>query len=460
MFLSVKTRYQEIYHLLYTICAQVDTFLKRHELALFWILGTLYKFALDALYVFCATKLYAYAGLIYAPNFLKYMVASVLYLFLFAYLPKKEQDVVVFLLHLQFAISIAPMLAFYAFSNKSTRYILMVFLCALLEIYILRRPVRQTSTVHIIGIRNYVTVALGLLVILALVIPVIYNGFAGSKAFDFFYIYQMRANASYPPGFAYLLGWMYKAIVPFAFLLFLRKKKYLWAGVCVMVQLLFYIECGQKYALFILVPMTVVYLLYESGHFLKLVYAGLIGLFLVAILAYQLDHIENNHIGMSASFLIGVRTFFHPASNKFSFYECFSQLPKIYFSDGQIGKMLGLTYPYAGSSGQVIVAFEGKEFLSSNSNTGYLGEGYAQMGFVGMLLMSALFAFILRGLYAYDTKETGCILAALFSGFIVIINDVPLLTTLFTGGLLLVYLLIFIYFSGNSKGDLHGVQRL
>lgn len=458
MIASIKSRCLHLRCTVIPLLNTLERFTSAHETALFWGLGILYKFVLDALYVWAASPLYAYAGLVYEPSFFKYVIASCMYLVLFACLPKREHDTVAFLFHLQFVYTVAPMLSFYAFSGGSSRYMAAVFLCVLLQIILIRKPARSSAAVHIKGIRNYVTVAFGVLVIFVLLIPILYNGFAGLAAFDFNYIYEMRENATYPPGFSYLMGWTGNVILPFACLMFLHRKKYRWMLLVLALQLLLYMETGNKITLFILVPILFIYLLSKTGHLLKLMYLGLSVLFLVVILAYRLDNVESRALGLMLNSLIAVRAIFHPADNKFNFYECFSQFPKLYFSDGQIGKMLGLTYPYKGSSGQVIYAYTGGEFLGANMNTGYLGESYAQMGFLGMLLMSLLLVLILRGLRAYDTREHSSLLTALFAIYIIILNDGAVLTTLFTGGLLLAYLLVFIYFSKHSEGADHGIQ--
>lgn len=432
----------------------LSAFASAHHTALIWCFGLLYKFALDAMYVWAASPQYSYAGLVYAPSFAKYVLAAGMYLVLFALLPKQENDTAAFLLHLQFVFTVAPMLSFYALSGGSSRYVLMVFLAAALQIWIVRRPAPARKQIHITGVESYVTVALGVLIIFTLVIPVLYNGFEGLKAFDFAYIYVMRASATYPPGFGYPLGWATSTILPFAFLVFLSQKRYGLTALCAALQVLFYMETGHKFALFILLPIFAVYILSRTGHLLKLLYLGFIGLCIAVIFGYQLDHTATDgalHSGILLNSIVGVRAIFHPADNKFNFYEYFSQHPKIHFSDGIIGKMLSLTYPYAGSSGQVIYAASGGSFLAANMNTGYLGEGYAQLGFLGILLMAVLLAFILRALSGYNREETFPIMTALFSVYIVTLNDGALFTTLFTGGMLVAFLLVFIYFGKQEE---------
>lgn len=440
---------------------KIDAWATIHHTALFWALCILYKFALDALYIWTASPLYAYAGLVYQPSSSKYILSAVLYLILFAALPKAEHRIPSFLLHIQFLFTVAPLLSFYALSDGSTRYILMVFCCILLQAFLVRRAGKgNRKPIYIKGVQNYVTVALGVLTIFTIAIPIIYNGFAGLKAFDFQYIYTMRENASYPPGFDYILYWVMSTILPLACLIFLHRRDYRLFALCVALQVLLYMETGTKFTLFILIPVIAVYLLAKTNHPLKLIYAGFILLCIGIVFLYQLDKTASGTLGIFSGSLIAVRAIFHPADNKFNYYEYFSTHPKVFFSDGQVGKMFSLTYPYAGSIGQVSYAAGGGEFLSANMNTGYLGEAYAQMGFPGMLLMAALLGLIVRALGIYHTKAHFCIISGLFSVYFIILNDGALFTTLFTGGMLLAFLLVFIYFGKQQEEFHHGIQRL
>ena len=74
--------------------------------------------------------------------------------------------------------------------------------------------------------------------------------------------------------------------------------------------------------------------------------------------------------------------------------------------------------------------------------------------------MAALLGVIVRGLEVYNSRERFCILAGLFSTYFIILNDGALFTTLFTGGMLLAFALVFIYFGKQQEAFGHGIQRL
>lgn len=453
MFGAIKAQYNQITAKCADTLQRFDAFASRRNGVLLWLLAIFYKLMLDAMYIWVASPQYGYAGLIYMPMFYKYAAGMAMYFLIFASLPKDENSVASVLLHIQFMYTVAPLLTFYSMANGSNKYMLMVFICLILESLIVRYGSKNRTPVYIKGVKNYVTVLMWILIFVTITIPILYNGFAGAKAFDFEYIYEMRAKATYPPGFAYLFFWMGKAIIPFFAVYLLDKKKYLGAIAAIALQILLYIECGNKYLLFILVPVIFIYYCAKTKHLIKLAYLGLSILFFAMIPAYLFDTASGNALGVRSSFYVSVRAIFHPADNKFAMFECFSQFPKLYFSQGLIGKMLGLTNLYNGSEGQVVFAYNGGDFKSANLNTGYLGESYAQMGFVGMLLMSVLFAFVLRAIESYNSRKRFCVLTAVFAMFIINLNDISLLTTLLSSGMAIVILLVAAYFE-KEPGDL------
>ena len=429
----------------------------RHQKLCFWTTAILYKFILDAMYVWVGVPTFDYAGLVYEPSIFKYVLGFALYVGIFYLLPKKEEDVISFLLHLQFALTVAPMLCFYALADGSTAYMIMVVVCVALQIVVLRKPIREKRACYVIGIKKITTLVVAVMIVATVGICLICNGFEGLKAFDFDYIYEMRENAHYPFGVGYLLNWITRTVVPFFVLWCLYKKKYVYGVALVAIEILFYMLTGEKFILFVLLPMLAVYFLCRSKHLIKLMYVGMGGVFATVSVAYPL--IKDIPLGVRLCRLVAVRTIFHPADNKFNFFELFSEFPKIHFSDGLIGKMFGMTYPYAGTSGQVIYAYTGGEFLAANSNTGYLGESYGQFGFFGMLMMALLLALLLRVLRHYETKEYFPLLTALFSVYMIILNDAALFTTIFTGGMMIAIALMMIFFEKDTGDLTNGIQR-
>lgn len=445
-----------------TVCSaaqRADRFLSAHSTAAIWLCGILYRIALDANYVWAVSPVYSYEGMIYSPNGLKYVISWVLYLIAFAYIPKIEYSTPIFILHLQLAWIMAPIFSFYGLADESTRYTLMVFFCVMLETYIVRKPRKVFAAPRVVGMKSYVSVALLVLLVPTLFVRILYNGFAGLKAFDLSYYMTIRNNTTFPTWFGYLFSWMTYAIIPFFMVYFLEKKKYLSSAACILVEVLLYMESGQKILFLLPSVLLAVYFASKLKHLVKLTYGGLSLLLLVIIPLARMDIPQGHSFGLLLNAFVGERALVSGGVNKFLYYHLFSELPKIHFSDGLIGKALGLTYPYVTGSGQMVYAYGGGEFMYSNSITGYIGEAYAQMGFLGMLIFSALLAYIIRFLFALDNKRTFHILSGSFAMYIVLLTDTPFLTTFFSGGMIVTLFLCFIYLNSNSEEAQHGIHR-
>ena len=445
-----------------TVCSaaqRADHFLSAHSTAVMWLCGILYRIALDANYVWAVSPVYSYEGMIYSPNGLKYVISWVLYLIAFAYIPKIEYSAPIFILHLQLAWIMAPIFSFYGLADESTRYILMVFFCVMLETYIVRKPRKTTVSPRIVGVKNYVSVALLILLVPTLLVSILYNGFAGLKAFDLSYYMTIRRNTTLPTWFEYLFAWMTFTISPFFMVYFLEKKKY-WLSVgCILLEVILYMESGKKAVFLFPIVLLAVYTASKLRHLVKLTYGGLSLLLLTIIPLARMDVPHGHSFGFLLNAFVGERALVSGGPNKFLYYHLFSELPKIHFSDGLIGKAFGLTYPYTVGSGQMVYAYGGGEFMYSNSITGYIGESYAQLGFPGMLIFSVLLAYIIRFLFSLDSRKSFSILVSSFAIYIVLLTDAPFLTTFFSGGMFVTVFLCFIYLNSTPEEDSHGIHR-
>lgn len=419
-----------------------------------WILGIIYKFALDIAYILAAYPVYQYAELEYFPNSLKYVVSIVLYLFILYLLPKNEKSICAYFLHLQFIITIAPMLTYYALADKSTLYMLMVSSCVILQILILRphkdkkQKLLTVEGIRLLKLKPYFTILLSLLVIISIVIPIIYNGFAGFKVFNLEYLYLLRDNYELPGLIGYVLTWTYYVIIPFGIVSMIKQKNLLTAvGLCA-VQLLVYIISGNKSTYLIIPVLLVLYWTAKRGIVIRGFYLLMIGgCLFAAICGLFLATTRLKNITDTFSLnLFSVRFVFLPACNKFFYYEFFRKNAFTFFSDGQFGRLFSLGYPYRASIGQVIFShYLGRPLGASNSVAGYLGESFAQAGFVGMASMSVLLGYIIRFVSLRCRGIAYPVQAACLAIFIIALNDNALFTTLLSSGLLLMVVLFFVF---------------
>jgi hypothetical protein len=394
------------------------------------------KIILELFYIYFVSPIYGYTGLIYDFNLSKYCLSWALFFILSIFMLKVKEKFCSFFLHFEFIITVLPLLVFYSLTNKETQYILYVSISFLIQILILKNIKVEKISICIIGIKKQFRIIIIFLMISVVTLTMLYNGFHGVKSFDTVYLYDIRKATKYPFIFSYLIMWTRILFIPFFIIQNLDKKKYLKASFYISLQVFLYMCTGEKFTYLILLVIISIYILAKSKAMIGYVYTGLIALILTIFFTQS---------RIAISFL-GERFLFGPALNKFWYYEFFSDYPKIYFSDGILGKALGLYYQYTASSGQLIFAkhFDNRLF-ESNSVTGMFGDSYSQLGVVGMILFSVLLAGFIKVIAKTTSGISTNVKCSVISIFIVLLNDAGFLTVFFSGGLFLTLYFFYIF---------------
>lgn len=404
-----------------------------------FLLIVLFKICLDCFYIFLVSPKYAYEGMIFEFNLIKYIFSWILFIFLTMEILRLNDNFLSICFNLEYSITILPLITYYALGNKNTIYIIYVFLCFYIQFYILNKKENlKKYTIYIPNIKLYCSIFIVILSLLTIGNALYQNGFHGLKAFDLVYLYEIRRNINYSTLFSYCVMWTRIVFIPFFILYNLSVKKYIRSLLFIILQIILYIGTGEKFNYLIILVILSFYIILTIKIKNKnlIIYNGLI--FLILFL-----FIYKNYIFIS---LLGERFLFGPAVNKFLYYDFFSYYPKHYFADGIIGKCLGITYQYVATSGQLIFAFFYKgRLFESNSVTGYLGDGYAQAGFLGMILFTVLKTLLFKFISLTTNGVSNKIRIPLLVIPIILFNDAGFLTVLFSGGLFLIVLLLYIY---------------
>ena len=171
---------------------------------------------------------------------------------------------------------VAPMLTYYGLSGRgSTVYILLVFLCMLLEGFLLKRKKKKTAVmVSFDGIQPHLLIIFGAVVLFFCVVWLLYNGFYGLDALNFTNVYDIRSATEYPPFFVYLVNWVQRAIVPCFIAYFLMNKQYWLAFFSCGVQFFIFLLTAEKFTLFILIAIIGVFFIAKQKVLLKGMYAA------------------------------------------------------------------------------------------------------------------------------------------------------------------------------------------
>lgn len=419
-------------------------FLQEKSNVINWMAAIFYRFALDSFYYITVSQMYGYEGLKLQPDELKYLISWVIYIFLFGVIDKKEKKMKNFFLHMQLAIMIGPMLTYYSLADGSTRYVLIVTVAILLQIILLKKE--SNVKIQIDGIRNHTTIFVIAFVILIVIATFVNCEFYGVDTFNLNFLYEVRENLQLPTILKYCVRWCYYSIIPFFIVYNLKRKKINIVILLVITDIILYMLLGAKYIYLSLGVIFVVFLFAKLDILIKSMYLGLGGICLSLTVMEFLGRIQGAHtitrLGIS---FVGERFLFLPAMIKFAFYNCFSENPKVLFADGMLGKIFGLTYLYDKSTGETVGNYIYGMTVTTNTNTGYLGEGYAQAGFLGVIVFSVVLAMIIKFLDGYTENLGYEVAVGAISPIIIALNDGSLLTILLSGGFFLTIMFFVIY---------------
>ena len=417
-------------------------------------LSIIYRLILDIYYMMVITEIYSYEGLVCDVSIFQYVCSWILYIFGYFFIVTVSNYVISVFLHIQWILMVTPVFVIYATQRNKSILFLMCILC----VVILQAQIAKKEKGAAISLGNgvgtpYFTIFGCILIAAVWIIMVLYNDFAGVKAFDLVYIYQMRERLIYPPLFGYIVSWITRIIIPWFLMLGLVRKKYFLVFYSIIFEILFYMILGAKGPLLNIGVIVVIYVLSKYKILLSGTYVGMIACCLLGTAGYFLDKLGTGEESLIFQALFGARTLFIPAMIKYQFFEMFSQFPKAMFSDGMIGRLLSQTYLYKNNLGTTVYAYFNNGSTAVEANTGYLADSYAQMGLVGMLGIGILVILVVRFFSKYDGYIERTVLACVVGTVCVVLNDGAFFTSFLTGGIVIYMMLLIIYAKGGKNND-------
>lgn len=287
----------------------------------------------------------------------------------------------------------------------------------------------------------YVFVANTIIVVFACIY---YNGMPTLEALNFRNVYDVRSEFYLPNILNYLYTFEIKFILTFFIVLFLHKKNYIKLTISILTLLLLYIFKGDKITLLSL-PLAIgayylfkLYKKYKIDNYIAPLFAVAI---IVSVLGYNISNM------IFAVFV--TRLLIIPANLKFIYFDFFSNNPKIGIV-GTIFNFIAKTQnPYDIMPYQNLIAGIYLDRYEMYSNTGFLAEGYARFGYIGLIIIPIIFGIVLY-IISYGSKVNGIS----FMGGIAIfplmnLNDTFLIPSLTFGGILLL-IIVALFFDVNS----------
>ncbi|MGJ7910827.1 hypothetical protein [Neobacillus sp. LXY-1] len=404
----------------------------------FWVI--LYKIVLEVVYYVFVSPNYSYSGMVWEPSLVKFLFSNFALFLMLVVLPKRQNRPSYQLAQLFFIITVVPILSIFWQANLNINYFIYVVICSLVLFILIR--VSKPFKIKFIKFetKNYMNFVNAICIIsfLLLILFSIRYGGIDLRAFNFNDIYELRAEAEYSVFWGYLINWISKLLIPFCIVMYMieNKKAMLFFSCCL--QIYFYLCIGYKSILFSVVFLIVFTFLLKRNKFLF----GVPIFYTVAIFASSLLYKLTNNLFTIA--IMPIRQLNIPGLLNFRHYDFFSHNPKLYFSEGLIGKIFGLESPYTIHS-TFLVSSNG-----ANANTGFLADAYDNGGLILMLIYTIVLGLVLL---LIDSTSQGLDnskrYTALMLYTVVILNDSALLTTFLTSGSILLVLFLYIVSSGE-----------
>ncbi len=360
---------------------------------------------------------------------------------------------------------IFPMLALYGYRGAASDFIVVSLFCYFIIFFVIRA--RGDFLVQYAGAKidpekliKFGFILLGLFIFLSVA-----SGNLAALNFSIDDVYQYRrAAAGYRSvGLSYLLTNLMGMIVPLVIALLLARKRYLPAIGCFFAVFIVFGLTSHRSHLFIPLLVAFVFIALRKDPSGKLVILGLGAGVVGSTMLFQLS----DDLATFGTLLVR-RIFYVPAYLNYLYFEYFSLNPHMYWADSRISIGL-INNPYGIPAPQVIMNhYTGVDFSTrvdeyGNANTGFLGAGYANAGYLGMIIYSLIIAVYMR-LGDVIGEKLGYVTASAslcpFFMLIVFSSSDTITSFISYGGLLLVTLALVLKPHRSIKLRGKGVRRL
>jgi hypothetical protein len=323
---------------------------------------------------------------------------------------------------------LVPSLVTYSFSNQIPQptyaiVILLVCLCVI-----------SSSEIQIPLLKNN-KLSFGLIMLLILIslVPILINfGFYLNinnllleDVYDTRELFDQQSNTA----IEYLFNWLVKAIIPIALIYFLIHKRYWFAVISFMALHYLYSISGSK--IIYVTSFVMLFFFFAGKDFIDKTKVACTMLVIGLLAIYLADYFLGSHL----MGLFVMRMLFLPSYLNYFYFDFFEGKP-LYFAESHFFNMWS-TYPYDRPIGFII----GQNYINAaemNANNGIIGDGYMNLGYLGVGLNIAIVTaiFLFFNSIKSDPRYLGifCILIFLFL-------SAPMLSMFITGGLWFLFLM-------------------
>lgn len=407
----------------------------------FWIF--FYKITFELTYYYVISPTYSYYGLGVDVSLYKFIVSNFFFILMILLIPKSRNLPSTYLINLLFVTTIIPINSYFWLTNQSTNYAFYVFL-SLITISVLLRNRKRFRIPLIKKETNYTPRILTITFVLSAILLggfIIKFGGVDSRSFNLNMVYDLRKELSYSGVWIYITNWLGKALIPILIIASIYRKKKLMLLIGVIMQLVLYGSTGHKTFL-LSIGLIITFYFYISKGSQPSIFSKLYSI--VLLISIMFIKLFKNNILMS---LFSVRMLSIPAWLNFIHFDFFSVNQKLHFSEGLIGKIFNLEYPYTIPSTYLVSP------TGANANTGFLADAYDNGGVFAMLIFSFILSLLLIYIDSLSIKRSNVFIYTMFFIYpIIILNDSAFLTALLTSGIIIILIFYYIFASEDNYG--------
>lgn len=401
---------------------------------LFYIL--IYKFSIEIVYIFLISPVYSYMNLELNMNISKFLLSSI-YVFIIVFNSPKNKITpsTYFFLTMEFFI-IIPTLSYYWLNDMSSTYTFFLAISSLVVTLVLKvklKPFTIKNRAAIITLKG-----IFVLYVLSTVYIILSRGGVDLRALNFDSVYELRSEYNLIGFMGYLANWSAKVFCPFYLGYFYLQKNYKGVVFVSILQVLMYLSFGNKAFLFSLGIIFLNLLYVKRGKYIKEMSLTMSGLNLLALV------LSSFNITDTLQRAVPYRLVFIPAQIQYYYYEFFADNRKLLFADNIFGRIFSIENPFGKNISFIIGDLFYRTGAGINANTGIFADAYANGGFFLMIFISIVFGILLAIVDASTTRIPIYMVVGALSYIMFVINDAPLLTTLITGGMFIMIIMLII----------------
>ncbi len=423
----------------------------KHEFIIDLMLILLYKISFDAIYILVISPVYAYSGFTTDISVIRYLT-SLITVLIFAvpivglYKQKNFSSTMLLIINLIYFI---PLTSLYAFMGFGTMfYVLSVVYWGILMILQYKIPTLKVKKIQNSKLSNRVIYLITAVISISVIyVSWRYTGFR--ITLDFINVYDTREEAStynLPTIISYLISFSGISL-PILALFALKNKKWFMLVFLCAIFVLGYSIGTHKTTFFIFVIAIIAYFIYRDG-FKKLFALGLSCISFICIALYFLT----GHFVIPS--LIFRRVMAVPVQLSSEYFTFFAENDLNIFRHGILDNV-GFNRVYDYSVAQIV----GESIyghMDTNANNGMLGDAFANIGIVGIIIMPIILIIIFRLLDAvsHNLDSRVGITACIY--FAVSFTNTSWSTILLTHGFLVACLLLYFFTNNQNGGKLNG----